>query len=118
MLWGDWGKPSFHSLALVSGKSSWAWQIYTGDVRGSGSDASVNSKIPPLTQGVWYIAMFRIRPQGLVQGMVWERDNPANIVRFSHEVTQEWMNHEYFFQAGANDGKLEISDYQELELNE
>jgi hypothetical protein len=65
----------------------------------------------------WYYYSLQVQPDGFITAQLWERDQPANVI-FSRSVQldSEWAKPGFTFVVTAYQGKMEIDEYQEVEL--
>jgi len=84
----------------------------------SGSQAlELSLPITKFQYGTWYYYSLQAQPDGFITAQLWERDQPANMI-FDRTVQldPEWAKPGFTFVVTAYQGKMEIDEYQEIEL--
>jgi len=66
----------------------------------------------------WYYYSLQVQPDGTVTAQIWERDQPANMIFDSTvQLDPEWAKPGFTFVVTSYQGKMEIDEYQEIELD-
>jgi hypothetical protein len=67
--------------------------------------------------GVWYVYALRVRSAGRVTAQIWERDQPGTLIfDRSFQLDEGWSQSGFTFIVAVNQGRMEVDEYQELEL--
>jgi len=67
--------------------------------------------------GAWYYYSLQVQPDGLVTAKLWERDQPDKVIfEQTVQLDAEWAKPGFTFVVTSVQGKMEVDEYQEVEL--
>jgi hypothetical protein len=69
--------------------------------------------------GVWYVYALQAKVGGSFTAQIWERDTPNTLIfERSFQLDETWTIPGFTFIVAVDQGKMEVDEYQELELND
>lgn len=84
----------------------------------SGHPTQTSMPVSAFQFGVWYVYALQAKEDGSFTAQIWERDTPNTLIfDRSFQLDETWIVPGFTFIVAVDQGKMEIDEYQELELN-
>lgn len=85
----------------------------------NGHPTQISMPVSAFQFGVWYVYALQAKVGGSFSAQIWERDAPNTLIfDRNFKLDEGWAKPGFTFIVAVDQGKMEVDEYQEVELTE